>query len=111
MYYTETVSLRLPQDLLTALDHRRGDVPRGTYIRSLIGTHLDTHPHPDPVVPPVDPPIPTPIQPPAPPDPPIETGAKRHLHRFKKAGVPVRHVQGVAYYRQVCDCGDTKVAP
>lgn len=79
MYYTETVSLRLPQDLLTALDHRRGDVPRGTYIRLLIGTHLDTHPHPDPVVPPLDPPIPTPIQPPAPPDPPVET---RHLHRY-----------------------------
>jgi SH3-like domain-containing protein len=55
--------------------------------------------------------VPSPIEPPIPPPEPVETGAKRHLHRFKKAGVPVRHVQGVAYYRQVCDCGDTKVAP
>lgn len=40
MYNNETIGLRLPHDLLTALDERRGAVPRATYVRALIQLHL-----------------------------------------------------------------------
>ena len=130
MYRKERLELRLSDKDLAVLDQRRGATTRSAYIRWLIHQDRPVNPvesslsEPNPVSPPsdpvqpippdepFDPPIPKPIVPPVNPGAPVETGAKRHLHRFKKAENPINHIKGVPQYRQVCaGCGMEKVGP
>jgi len=33
---------------------------------------------------------------------------KKHLHRFKEVGEPIRYYQGMPVYLKQCECGETK---
>jgi len=120
---TVSITVKMNENEVAVLDHRRKSMGRSTYLRWLVmrrtpeAGHPHPEPHPEPLAP-VEPPIPSPIQPPVPPPNPIETladnpftdtPAPRHLHRFKRVGVPVRHHQGTPLYQYVCACGETKV--
>ena len=33
---------------------------------------------------------------------------RKHLHRFKDVGDPIRYFQGMPVYLKACECGETK---
>jgi len=108
---TVTVAVKFSEEDVRALDAARHGIARSTYIRTLVRTALTGTPVAvDPISAPEvhqQPPIPDPPH----PHPASLDQTKRHFHRYKKAGEPVRYIQGVAQYRQRCECGDTKEGP
>jgi hypothetical protein len=116
MYKSARIDLRLSPREVEILDTKRGSHSRSAYIRWLIEQDKPVSTRSslsEPIPEPEPPPIPEPITPPIPPDPPIEavSTAKRHFHRYKKVGEPVRYEKAVKIYRQVCDCGKEIEAP